>query len=79
MITFNQNTDLNVIESYNDKENDEIIKEIVESFKAGEVIDADPIENTLTEHRGVKYVDLQFADGAVALGVDQSYFKIVSD
>jgi len=72
MITFKKDTELNIVESF-DEANDVISEQCNETFKAGELVDGDIIS------RDGKYVDLEFGDGTVALGVLRSCFTIVTN
>jgi hypothetical protein len=70
MITFNQNVDLTIFESED--------REIMESFKVNEPVNAKVIESSQSEHRGIKYVDIQFENGNVALGIDVNCFNVIN-
>lgn len=71
MIKFKQDTTLQVIEGY-DEENDNITEESENTFKKGELIDADIYNDDKTG-----YVDIQFGDGSVSTGVQKSCFEVV--
>ena len=73
MITFNQDTELTIVEGF-DEETDNITSESVETFKKGEPVDAD-----IVSENG-EYVDLQFGGGGgVAFGVQRSCFTVVNE
>jgi hypothetical protein len=72
MIRFNKDTELTIVEGYDEK-NDNITKESTEVFKEGEPVDATIVNST--EEKGDAYVDLQFGDGSVAFGVQRICFE----
>lgn len=74
MITFKANTELNLVTSFDEK-TDTITGEAIETFKAGEKVDADIIDDR--EEKGEMFVDLQFGDGSVAFGVQRDCFDII--
>lgn len=71
MIKFKQDTTLQVVEGY-DEATDNITEDVEETFKSGEKVDADIFNDD-----GTDYVDIQFGDGSVALGVQRDYFEVV--
>ena len=71
MIKFNQEITLNIIEDF-DEENDMITQECQETFKPGEIADAD-----IYTFSDDGTVDLQFADGSVALSVPENCFEVI--
>jgi hypothetical protein len=71
MIKFKQDTTLQVIEGY-DEATDNITEDVEETFKGGEKVDADIFNDD-----GTDYVDIQFGDGSVALGVQRDCFEVV--
>lgn len=72
MITFKQNTTLQIIEEFDEK-HDEIIAQSEETFKAGEQVDA-----SITTQNG-PFCELQFADGCVAFAVERDSFTVLPD
>ena len=73
IIKFNQDTELTVVSGF-DEELDNITDETVETFKAGELINAEIMDGSDTNS---EYVDLEFGDGSIALTVQRSSFEIV--
>lgn len=70
MIKFHKNIELTIVEGF-DEETDNITDESVETFKAGELVDADIVSED------GKYVNLQFGGGGgVAFGVLRSCFDV---
>jgi ribosomal protein S4E len=74
MITFNEDTELEIVESF-DETHDVIIEQGTALFRAGELVDADIISESETRN----YVDLEFGNGNVALTVLRSSFTVLSD
>ena len=74
MISFKTDTQLELVTSFDEK-TDTITGEETETFKAGEPVDADIINEE--ETKGETFVDLQFGDGSVALGVQRDCFDIL--
>ena len=73
MIKFHKNTELTIVEGF-DEETDNITDESVETFKKDELVDADIVS------KDGEYVDLQFGgSGGVAFGILRSCFDIVDD
>jgi hypothetical protein len=72
MIKFKQDTTLQVIEGY-DEENDNITEEVEETFKDGELVDADIV----SDDDDSDYVDIQFGDGSVAFRIQRDCFEVV--
>ncbi len=72
MITFKNDTELNVVSDY-DYAADMIKEPSNETFRKGEPVDAEVIE-----HVGA-FVTLQFGDGSVAFGVRRDCFEIVEN
>ena len=72
MITFKENAELSVVVEF-DEEADNIVEEQTEVFLAGEPVDAE-----IVDEMG-DYVDLQFGDGTVALGVLRSLFEVIDE
>jgi hypothetical protein len=70
MIRFRTETTLQVVEDY-DSKHDEITEDTEETFKQGEVVDADVYSED--DH----YADIQFANGSVATSVPKDSFEIV--
>ena len=70
MISFKQNTTLQIIEEFDEK-HDEIIAQSEETFKAGQPVDAD-----ITSEDG-PFCELQFGDGSVAFAVERDSFDIL--
>ena len=72
MIKFKEDTTLTIVEEF-DELNNRIVSEIEDTFKAGELVDAEVVDfqgsNTSV------YVDLQFGDGSVALCVCRLSFE----
>ena len=74
MITFKKDTTLTVITDF-DESNDNILDESENTFVAGEPVDATIINEEV--QKGEAYVDLQFGDGSMALGVLRENFEIL--
>lgn len=72
MITFKENITLTIVDGF-DEETDNITSETIETFKAGEKVDAD-----IVSENG-NYVDIQFGDGGVAMGVQRTSFDVVDN
>ena len=72
MITFHSDTTLQVVEEFNEKR-DEIVKQSEETFKAGEVVDAEIIEED------GPFVTLEFGNGGVAFTVERESFIVILD
>lgn len=71
MITFKQDTELEIVDKFNE-ETDNIEENHNETFKAGEEVDAD-----IVSENG-QYVDLQFGGGGgVAFGVQRESFNVL--
>lgn len=68
MLKFNEETTLNIIESF-DEENDEISSQSTETFSKDEIIDADIYEYNENT------INIQFGDGSVAIGVDKNIIE----
>ena len=69
MIRFLQETSLTIVESFNEAE-DRIEEQTTETFKAGELVDADIVS------LNGEYVDLQFGyGGGVAFRVPRNSFE----
>jgi len=71
-IAFKNDTTLTVVTEY-DEEADNIVDEVQEFFEAGEVFEATLIPTDMKE-----YVDIQFGDGSLALGVNLKSFAEVA-
>jgi hypothetical protein len=69
MIAFKQDTQLSVVIRF-DEAADEIAEQAEETFKKGELVDAE-VYNTYG-----KYADIQYADGTVSTGVLRSSFVV---
>jgi hypothetical protein len=70
MITFKEDTELTIVESF-DEEHDRITETSTEIFRAGQLVDAEIVS------RDGDYVDLQFGSGGgLALGVQRSCFVV---
>lgn len=70
MITFKQDTESEIVESFDEK-HDTITEQSTETFKAGGLVDAEIVSCD------GKYVDLQFGGGGgLALGVQRSCFTV---
>jgi len=74
MITFHSDTTLQVVEEFNEKR-DEIVKQSEETFKAGEVVDAEIIDGD----EDAPFVTLEFGNGGVAFTVERDSFSILPD
>lgn len=75
MIKFNKDVTLTIVENF-DETLDAITEETVETFKAGEIVDADVVASNF--HKGDEYCDLQFASsGGVAFGVLKVNFEVL--
>jgi hypothetical protein len=75
MIKFLQEITLTIVESY-DEAKDEITEQSEETFKAGQLVDADIVSEKLDS----PYVDLQFGGGGgVAFGVPRHTFEVIPD
>ena len=72
MIKFKEDTTLTIVEEF-DALNDNIVSEVEETFKAGELVDAEIID--FQGSNTSAYVDLQFGDGSVALCVCRYSFE----
>ena len=73
MITFNKDTELEIVDSFNE-ETDNIDECHNETFKAGEQVDAD-----IVSENG-EYVDIQFGHGGgVVLGVQRECFTVIPE
>jgi exosome complex RNA-binding protein Csl4 len=72
MIKFFVDTTLNIVEDFDDL-NDMITSEVQETFKAGELVQADIVS------QNGDYVDLQFGDGSMAFNVFRHSFEIIED
>ena len=72
MIAFKQQTTLTIVEEFNEAR-DEVVAESIETFKAGERVDA----NILDEDG--PFVSLEFGNGGVAFAVDRESFDILPD
>ena len=75
MITFKNDTELCLVTDF-DEATDTITGEETETFKAGEPVDADIIDET--EEKAEMFVSLQFGDGSVAFGVERECFTVVN-
>ena len=72
MITFNKDTTLQVVEEFNEKR-DEILAHSLETFKAGEMVDAEIIDED------GPFVTLEFGNGGVAFTVERESFIVILD
>lgn len=72
MIRFKHNTTLDIVDRF-DEAKDEIAEQHEETFKAGELVDAD-IVGEPDQGRA----EIQFADGSVAYGVPVTCFEEVT-
>ena len=71
MIRFKKDTELEIVESF-DEEHDTIAEQSTETFKAGEPVDADIVD------QDGEWVNLQFGSGGgLALGVQRSCFEVI--
>jgi hypothetical protein len=70
MIAFKQQTTLNIVEEFNEKR-DEVEVESTETFKAGEPVDADILDED------GPFVSLEFGNGGVAFAVDRESFDVL--
>jgi len=75
-IKFKADTELEIVKSLNEA-NDTIAEQGTEVFKAGELFDAEILDDA--EEKGDMFVTLQFPDGCVALGVQRDCFEVVTD
>ena len=69
MISFKQDTELEIVISFDEK-NDRIAEQGKETFKKGELVDAD-IYNNYGD-----YADIQYGDGTVSTGILRSSFVV---
>ena len=69
MITFHSDTTLQVVEEFDEKR-DEIVKQSEETFKAGEMVDAEIIDGD----EDTPFVTLEFGNGNVAFTVERESF-----
>jgi len=78
MISFKNDTELTLVTSFDEK-TDTITGEETETFKAGEPVDAEIIEDESTslEEKGEQFVTLEFGDGSVAFGVQRDCFTVL--
>ncbi len=72
MIAFKQDTELEVVISFDEK-HDTIAEQAQETFKAGEPVDAEIISEN------GDYVDLEYGDGTVSVGVLRSSFDVLPE
>ncbi len=73
MITFKQDTQLEIVIKF-DEERDVIAEQGTETFKKGELVDAEIYNiDGKGKHR---YADIQYGDGTVSLGVLRSSFTV---
>lgn len=72
MIAFKQQTTLTIVEEFNEKR-DEVVEESTETFKAGERVDADILDED------GPFVSLEFGNGGVAFAVERESFDILTD
>ncbi len=70
MIIFKQDTQLEIVIRFDEKR-DVIAEQSTETFKAGEKVDAEIIATN------GEFVDLQYGDGTVSLGVLRSSFEVL--
>jgi hypothetical protein len=70
MIAFKQQTTLTIVEEFNEKR-DEVVAESIETFKAGEPVDASIIAED------GPFVELEFGNGGVAFAVERESFDIL--
>lgn len=70
MIKFKQDTTLTVVSGF-DEETDNITEESEDTFKKGEAVDADIVDDD------GPFVDLQFGDGSVCYGVQRESFEVI--
>lgn len=75
-IRFLFDTVLEVIESY-DEEADEA-ETSMETFKAGEIHDIDPLDPD-DEEMKAEYIGFQFGDGSCAYGVPRNLFEVLDN
>lgn len=71
MIKFKQDTTLQVIENF-DEDTDTITSQVEETFKKGELVDADIY---YTEKEG-ECCDIQYGDGSISLMVKRNSFEV---
>jgi len=71
MIKFFADTTLYIVEEFDEKA-DKVIKDCHETFKAGELVQADIVSENAS------YADLQFGDGSMTYHVLRSLFEIVA-
>jgi hypothetical protein len=77
MIAFKQDTEITVINEF-DEATDNIVDESKELFKAGELVDGEVISTEILPDGKVSdYVDIQFGDGGLAMGVLRSSFDVL--
>lgn len=69
MIKFNKQITLQIIETFDEK--NDIVESIEETFSAGEKADADIYSETKD------YADIQFGDGSVAMHVSKKDFEVI--
>ena len=74
MIKFKKDTTLAIVTDF-DEATDNILGEEIETFKAGEPVDAEIIDEI--KEKTERFTTLQFGDGSVALGVDRKCFTVV--
>jgi len=70
MIAFKQQTTLTIVEEFNEKR-DEVEVESTETFKAGEPVDADILDED------GPFVSLEFGNGGVAFAVERESFDVL--
>lgn len=74
MIKFKSDTELAIVTDYDEK-TDTLTGETTEVFKAGGLYDAEIVDKV--ETKGDMFVNLQFPDGSLALGVQRDCFEVV--
>jgi exosome complex RNA-binding protein Rrp4 len=73
MIKFFADTTLYIVEEFDEK-SDTVTKDCHETFKAGDLVQADIVDDS--ENAG--YVDLQFGDGSMTYHVLRGSFEVVA-
>jgi hypothetical protein len=73
MIKFKSNTELNLVTDFDEK-TDTVVDKGFETFLVGEPVDAEIFNDD-----GSQFVDLQFADGSVALSVQRDWFEVIPE
>lgn len=72
MIAFKEDIQVSVVVRF-DEASDTIAEQCQETFKAGEKVDADIVPGSEVG----EYVDIQYGDGTVSLGIQRASFDVL--